>query len=65
MSTLQVDSTARGRLDALREHLLTGTWDQASYGRPDPDDHSNEDRSNDDHGNDDHPNDPSDAEGAR
>lgn len=57
---LQVDSTARGRLDALREHLLTGTWDQASYSRPDPDDHSTEV-----HGTEDHPNGPSDAEGAR
>jgi F-type H+-transporting ATPase subunit delta len=34
---LQVDATARGRLDALREHMTNGSWDQASYARPDLD----------------------------
>jgi F-type H+-transporting ATPase subunit delta len=47
---LQVDSTARGRLDALREHLLSGGWDEASYARPDAGDE---------------PNGPPDPEGAR
>jgi F-type H+-transporting ATPase subunit delta len=40
---LQVDATARGRLDALREHMINGSWDQASYGRPDPDAQANDD----------------------
>jgi F-type H+-transporting ATPase subunit delta len=29
---LQVDATARGRLDALREHLHNATWDTPTYG---------------------------------
>ncbi len=57
---LQVDSTARGRLEALREHLLVGSWAQATYGA-----HGGE-APDDQHPDDHHPNDPqSDAEGAR
>ncbi len=32
---LQVDATARGRLDALREHLHNATWDTPTYGTDD------------------------------
>jgi F-type H+-transporting ATPase subunit delta len=28
---LQVDATARGRIDALREHLMPGGWDNGSF----------------------------------
>jgi len=36
---LQIDSTARGRLDALREHLFTVGWETPAYSRPDEPDH--------------------------
>ena len=29
---LQVDATARGRLDALREHLVPGGWEDRGFG---------------------------------
>ncbi len=29
---LQVDATARGRIDALREHLAPATWEPAGFG---------------------------------
>jgi len=32
---LRVDATARGRLDALREHLLTRAWDEGPLDHPD------------------------------
>jgi F0F1-type ATP synthase delta subunit len=28
---LQVDATARGRIDALREHLMPGGWDDKGF----------------------------------
>jgi F-type H+-transporting ATPase subunit delta len=28
---LQVDATARGRIDALREHLMPGGWDNGGF----------------------------------
>ncbi len=30
---LLVDATARGRIDALREHLVPATWEQTGFGR--------------------------------
>ncbi len=30
---LQVDATARGRIDALREHLVPATWQSTAFGR--------------------------------
>ena len=30
---LQVDATARGRIDALREHLVPATWQPTAFGR--------------------------------
>ena len=30
---LQVDATARGRIDALREHLMPGGWEPSGFGR--------------------------------
>ena len=30
---LQVDATARGRIDALREHLVPAGWEPAGFGR--------------------------------
>ena len=30
---LQVDATARGRIDALREHLVPAGWERAGFGR--------------------------------
>ena len=30
---LQVDATARGRIDALREHLVPATWQPTGFGR--------------------------------
>jgi len=29
---LQVDATARGKIDALREHLMVGGWDDSNVG---------------------------------
>ena len=34
---LRVDATARGRLDALREHLLTSAWDDSPLDAPETD----------------------------
>ena len=34
---LQVDATARGRIDALREHLVPTAWQPSGFGRADPD----------------------------
>jgi ATP synthase delta (OSCP) subunit len=54
---LRVDATARGRLDALREHLLTPGWDASrldTSSEPDPrdaDDSSVDESDEREHGN--------------